>query len=147
MRRIIFAATLTLITLCYYNANAQVPSVGTHPVNAGSLLTQFAKAIKPASFLSSWASGKSGWLSKAAKVASAPGMASSISSLAGFIKPSMFKSGFNVQELMSAAGAAKSMSDATGLLKNLEGGLKPEAMSSDWGAKKTSWESALALLK
>lgn len=147
MRKIIFAATLTLATFCYYNANAQVPNVSANHVNAGSLLTQFAKAIKPASFLSSWASGKSGWLSKAAKVASAPGMASSISSLAGFIKPSMFKSGFNVQELMSAAGAAKSMSDAAGLLKNLEGGLKPEAMSSDWGAKKTSWESALALLK
>ena len=147
MRKIIFAATLTLATFCYYNANAQVPNVSANHVNAGSLLTQFAKAIKPASFLSSWASGKSGWLSKAAKVASAPGMASSISSLAGFIKPSMFKSGFNVQELMSAAGAAKSMSDAAGLLKNLEGGLKPEAMSSEWGAKKTSWESALALLK
>lgn len=147
MRRIIFAATLTLMTLCYYNANAQVPNVSTKHVNAGSLLTQFAKAIKPASFLSSWASGKSGWLSKAAKVVDAPGMASSISSLAGFIKPGMFKSGFNVQQLMSAAGTAKSMADATGLLKNLEGGLKPEAMSSDWGAKKTSWESALALLK
>jgi len=147
MRRIIFAATLTLMTICFYNANAQVPNVSTKHVNAGSLLTQFAKAIKPASFLSSWASGKSGWLSKAAKVVDAPGMASSISSLAGFIKPGMFKSGFNVQELVSAAGAAKSMADATGLLKNLEGGLKPEAMSSDWGAKKTSWESALALLK
>jgi hypothetical protein len=147
MRRIIFAATLTFMALCYFNSNAQVPNVSANHVNAGSLLTQFAKAIKPASFLSSWASGKSGWLSKAAKVASAPGMASSISSLAGFIKPSMFKSGFNVQELMSAAGAAKSMADATGLLKNLEGGLKPEAMSSDWGAKKTGWESALALLK
>ena len=147
MKRIIFATTLALTTLCYYNANAQIPNVSTNHVNAGSLLTQFAKAIKPASFLSSWASAKSGWLGKAAKVASAPAMASSISSLAGFIKPAMFKSGFNVKDLMSAAGTAKTMADATGLLKNLEGGLKPEAMSSDWGAKKTGWESALALLK
>ena len=147
MRRIIFTASLALMTLSYYNAHAQVPNVSTNHVNAGSLLTQFAKAIKPASFLSSWTSGKSGWLSKASKIVDAGGMASSVSSLAGFIKPGMFKSGFNVQELMKAAGTAKSMADATGLLKNLEGGLKPEAMSSDWGAKKTSWESALALLK
>jgi len=147
MRRIIFAGTLALITLAYFSGNAQLPSVTTNHANAGSLLTQFAKAIKPASFLSSWASGKSGWLGKAAKVVDAPGMASSISSLAGFIKPGMFKSGFNVQELMAAAGTAKSMADATGLMKKLEGGLKPEAMSSDWGAKKTGWESALALLK
>ncbi|TMI86259.1 MAG: hypothetical protein E6H10_00525 [Bacteroidetes bacterium] len=147
MRRIIFAATLTLITLSYYSLHAQVPNVSSNHVNAGSLVTQFAKAIKPSSFLSSWTSGKSGWLGKAGKITDAAGMASSISSLAGFIKPGMFKSGFNVQNLMQAAGSAKSMADATGLLKNLEGGLKPEAMSSEWGAKKSSWESALQLLK
>lgn len=145
MTRTIFAATFMLMTFSY--VHAQVPNVSTKHVNAGSLLTEFAKAIKPGSFLSSWASGKSGWLSKASKITDAAGMASSISSLAGFIKPGMFKSGFDPKSLTQAAGAAKSMADATGLLKNLEGGLKPEAMSSDWGAKKSSWESALALLK
>jgi hypothetical protein len=59
----------------------------------------------------------------------------------------MFKSGFNVPDLTQAAGAAKTMADATGLLKNLEGGLKPEAMTTDWASKKTSWLSALNLLK
>jgi hypothetical protein len=147
MRRIFFAATITLVTLGSHNLYAQVPNVSTKHLNAGSLLTEFAKAIKPGSFLSSWASGKSGWLSKASKVTDAAGMASSISSLAGFIKPDMFKKGFNLQNLTQAAGAAKSMADATGVLKNLEGGLKPEAMSSDWAAKKTGWESALAMLK
>lgn len=39
------------------------------------------------------------------------------------------------------------MSDATGLLKNLEGGLKPEAMTSEWAGKKNSWLSALQLLQ
>jgi hypothetical protein len=87
MKKMIFAATLTLITLSYYKVHAQVPNVSPNHVNAGSLLTEFSKAIKPSSFLSSWASGKSGWLNKASKITDAAGMAGSVSSLAGFIKP------------------------------------------------------------
>jgi hypothetical protein len=40
-------------------------------------------------------------------------MASSISTLAGFIKPGMFKSGFNVQELMKADGLQRGLAGAT----------------------------------
>jgi hypothetical protein len=39
------------------------------------------------------------------------------------------------------------MSDATGLLKNLEGNLKPEAMTADWAGKRSGWLTALDLLK
>ena len=113
-----------------------------------SLLTQFAGALKPTSLLSSWASGgKTNWLSAAGKVTDAAGMASSISSLTSFIKPDMFKQGFNVGSITQAAGAVKTSSDAGGLLKTLEGGLKPAAFLSSWASKKPAFMNALNLLK
>jgi len=39
------------------------------------------------------------------------------------------------------------MADAAGLLKKLEGGLKPEAMVSGWSGERNTWLSALNLLK
>lgn len=116
--------------------------------NAGGLLSQFAGAIQPSSFLPGWASGgKTNWLSAAGKVTDAASMGSSISSLAGFIKPDMFKQGFSVASLTQAAGTVKTLSAAGGLLKNLEGGLKPAALLSSWAGKRSGWLSALSLLK
>ena len=123
------------------------PQVNTGKVNAGSLLTQFTNAIKPSSFLDSWKGEKGNWLANAGKITQAAGLAKSVGSLAGFIKPGMFKQGFNLQSLLGAANTAKTMADATGLLKNLEGGLKPEAMTSGWAGKRSGWLSALSLLK
>jgi len=116
--------------------------------NAGSLLTQFAGALKPTSFLSSWAGGgKTNWLSAAGKVSNAVSMAKSVSSLTSFIKPGMFKQGFNASSITQAAGTVKTFSDAGGLLKNLEGGLKPEAFASSWTSKRPGFMNALNLLK
>jgi hypothetical protein len=116
--------------------------------NPGSLLTQFAGALKPTSFLPSWGSGgKTDWLGAAGKVSNAVSMAKSVSSLTSFIKPTMFKQGFNASSITQAAGAVKTYSDASGVLKSLEGGLKPEALTSSWAGKRSSWLSALSLLK
>ena len=125
----------------------QLPSVPAGAVNAGSVLSQFMNAIKPTSFNSDWTKEKSNWLSAVGKIKDAPGMISNITSLAKFIKPAMFKNGFNLQSLMQTASTAKTMTDAAGLLKNLEGGMKPDAMASGWAGKKDSWLSALSLLK
>jgi hypothetical protein len=74
-------------------------------------------------------------------------MAKSVSSLSGFIKPGLFKQGFNLGSVTQAANTAKTYSDASGVLKNLEGGLKPEAFVSSWAGKRTGWLNALSLLK
>ena len=117
-------------------------------VNAGSLLQQFSGALNPTSMLSSWASGgKTNWLSAAGKVSDAVSMGKSISSLAGFIKPGMFKQGFNVSSLIQTANTVQTVSAAGGLLKNLEGGLKPEALTSNWASKRPAWLNAVSLLK
>ena len=144
---------LLIMSLTVVSSQAQLKDVlskagsGSTP-NAGSLLTQFAGAIKPTSFLSSWASGgKSKWLSAAGKVSDAVGMAKSVSSLAGFVKPGMFKQGSNAGGVMQAANTVKTYSDASGVLKNLEGSLKPEAFVSSWAGKRTGWLNALSLLK
>ena len=118
-----------------------------YQLNAGALLSQFTKAIKPTSFLDNWGGEKTNFLSSAAKLTSAAGLAKSVGSLASFIKPGMFKSGFNLKSLLNTANTAKTMADATGLLKNLEGSLKPEAMTNDWKAKRGGWLNALSLLQ
>jgi len=121
---------------------------GAGAPNPGSLLTQFAGALQPGSFLPSWGSGgKTNWLSAAGKVSNAVSMAKSISSLSSFIKPTMFKQGFNAGSIATAASAVKTYSDASGVLKSLEGGLKPEAFVSSWAGKRSGWLSALNLLK
>jgi hypothetical protein len=112
----------------------------------GKLLTQFGGALKTTSLLSSFAGQKSGWMARAGKVTNVVGMAQSVASLAGGIKPTMFKSGFNVSNLIQTAGTVKTLA-STGLLKNPEGGLKPEALASSFAAQKPGWESALSLLK
>lgn len=135
------------------SVQAQLPDLNkasqevTAMANPGKLLTQLTDAIKPASFLSSWSGQKSNWLGTASKITSAVSMVQSLSSLIGFLKPGAFKSGFNVQNLLQMAGTAKTMSDATGLLKNLEGGLKPESLSDTWVKQKTGWLSALSLVR
>jgi hypothetical protein len=132
------------------SSKAQIPNAlnpGGAP-NPGSLLTQLAGALKPGSFLSSWSGGgKANWLSAAGNVSDAVSMAKQASSLAGFIKPEMFKQGVNAGTIAKAANAVKTYSDASGVLKSLNGGLKPEAFVSSWASKQSSWKSALNLLK
>ena len=84
---------------------------------------------------------------KAGKVTDAVDMAQSVASLAGGIKPTMFKSGFNVSSLIESASTINTQVGAGGMLDSLEGGLKPEAVSSSFAAQKPGWERALNMLK
>ncbi len=140
MRKVLLLTTIFFATQSFAPAETQLP-------NLGNLVKQFTGAIKPSSFLDTWTTGKAGFLGGLGKITNAAGLAKSVSSLAGFIKPAMFKDGFNLKSLQDAAGAAKTMTDATGLLKNLEGGMKPEAMTDDWSGKRNNWLSAVNLLK
>ena len=142
-----------IATVLHSDLRAQLPDLksATQDVasmaSPGKLLTQFTDAIKPTAFSSNWAGEKGGWLAKAGKISNAVSMAQSISSLVGFLKPGAFKSGFNVQSLLQTASTATSMSSATGLLKSLEGGLKPESLSDSWVKQKNGWLGALNLIK
>jgi hypothetical protein len=145
---------LSLVSILFIVVQAQIPDVvnkaatsASAAAGPGQLLTQFGSAIKTTSLLSSFAGQKSGWLAKAGKVTDAVGMAQSVATLAGGIKPSMFKTGFNVSSLIAAASTVKTLAGAGGLLKNLSGGLKPEALSTGWAAQQPAWETALGLLK
>jgi hypothetical protein len=147
MKRLtVFLLLSGMLTL---SCQAQLPDALTKASpKAGSLLTQFANAIKPTSFLPAWASGgKADWIATAEKVTNAVSMAKQVSSLAGFIKPALFKQGVSAGTISQAANVAKTYSDASGALKSLEGGLKPEALVSSWASKRSSWLSALNLLK
>lgn len=144
MKPLIYLITGMLI---FQNAaQAQLPSVPGN-MNAGKLLVELINNIKPASMISSFAGKKSELISSAAKAVTGPALAKNISSLAGFIKPELFKKGFNLKSLQDAARTAKSISDATGLMKNLEGAIKPEGMVDGWDAKRTKWSNNLDLLK
>ena len=146
--KIVFSFLLATSLLAVTKISAQVPAVpGTGNANIGNLLGQFANGIKPSSFTDAWAGKKSGFLSGLAGIKDVAGIGKSIGSLAGFIKPGMFKSGFKVQDLVNSANSLKSMADASGLLKKFEGGLKPEAMASGWAGKRSGWLNALNLIK
>jgi hypothetical protein len=150
MKQILFVAMLLSMIAINQTLSAQAPSVKaptTTAPNIGNLMSQFTDGINPSSFTDKWADGKAGFLGNAGKIAGAAGLGQSITSLAGFIKPEMFTKGFNIQSLLSTAATVKTMTQATGLLKNLEGGLKPEAFVSGWAGKRSGWLSALSLIK
>ena len=142
MKRIFF---LFVAATAFMAATAQVPNLGS--ANPGKLITQLVNAIKPSSFTEAFAGQKSSFLDKVSKLTDAPGIGKAISQLAGFIKPGMFKQGFDVAGLMNTANTVKSLSGVGGLLKNFEGGLKPEALTEGWGKQRSGWLSALNLLK
>jgi hypothetical protein len=129
---------------------AQIPEISkenvTYAVNISGLITQLASAIKTCSFTDSWAENKEGVMGKAQSASDPGGIASTISSLAGFIKPSLFKRGTTASSIASTAGKVTTMAQATGLLKAFEGGLKPEAFTSAWSRQRSGWLSALNLL-
>ena len=127
-------------------AQAQLPSVPGN-MNAGKLLVELINNIKPSSMISSFAGKKGELISNAAKAVTGPALAKNISLLAGFIKPGLLKNGFNLKSLQQSATTAKSITDAVGLMKNLEGGIKPEGMVDSWDAKRTNWSSSLDQVK
>ena len=132
--------------------HAQLPSISKDAIptalNAGKLITQLTGALKPTSFTDAWTGGKTGFMGKAQKVSDAVSMASTVASLAGFIKPGLFKEGSSAAGMLQTANKVKTMTDAAGLLKSFEGGLKPEAFTSAWsGGERSGWMSALNLLK
>jgi hypothetical protein len=140
---------LLVMGLAVTTSQAQIPDLAkSGGQQASSLLKQFAGQIKPSSFLSGWASGgKTKWLSEVAKIADGAGMAKGISSLTSFIKPESFLKGFDPASIAQGAGGVKSLSDAGGLLKKLEGGLKPESFLSSWASKQPAFNTALSMLK
>lgn len=127
--------------------HAQLPKLNTGAVNPGQLLTQFTNALKPTSFTSAFAGAKDGILGKAQKAASAVDIANTVSSLVGFIKPDLFKQGSTAKSLMNMSGKVKTMTEAASLLKSFEGGLKPEAFTSNWSTVRPGWLTALNQLK
>lgn len=146
-----FLSLLLAIGL-YTTTYAQLPNVTAPAANAvgniGQLVTQLVGAIKPTSFTNAWSGEKANWMQKAQGAASnAQGIASSISSLAGFIKPDLFKQGFSAKGLTDLAKNITSLSGAAGLLKTFEGALKPKAFSNEWQGQRGGWEKALSLLE
>ncbi len=138
--------SLALIVMSCHLVQAQLPKVGGI-ANAGQLVTQLINAIKPTSFTSAFTGAKDGILGQASKISSAASLASTVSSLVGYIKPEMFKTGSTAKSLLDMSSKVKTMTDATGLLKDFEGGLKPEALTSNWSASRTGWLTALNQLK
>ena len=141
--------TLVVVAFISTATNAQVklPKTTSAVPGIGNLVTQFTEQINPTSFTDQWTGGKSNFLGNAGKITNAVSAGKTIASLIGFLKPGMFKQGFNVQNLLNTANTVKTMSQAAGVLKNLEGGLKPEAFMSSWSGKRTGWLNALNLIK
>jgi len=137
--------SLVLLSISHF-VQAQLPKLGT-VANAGQLVTQLVNAIKPTSFTSAFAGAKQGILGKAQKISSAADLAGTVSSLVGYIKPDMFKTGGTAKSLLDMSSKVKTMAEGASLLKSFEGGLKPEALTGSWSSMRTGWLSALNQIK
>ncbi|OQP60682.1 hypothetical protein A3860_32295 [Niastella vici] len=149
MKRLL-ASIMLLIISCSL-VHAQLPTLKKGALataaNPGQLLTQFTNALKPTSFTSAWTGAKEGVMAKAQKAASAVEIASTVSTLVGYIKPDLFKQGSTAKSLLDMSNKVKNMSEATSLLKSFEGGLQPTAFTGNWSSMRTGWLSALNQLK
>jgi hypothetical protein len=103
------------------------------------IFTQLLNSIKSTSFISSFAKQKQSLLNNVEKAKDPAAVAKNISTLVSFIKPEMFNKNFNSAALIKPATAPKTMPAAVALLKDLETGLKPEAISDFWKLQKTGW--------
>lgn len=144
-------ASIMLLFISCSLVQAQLPQLKkgalSTAANPGQLLTQFINALKPTSFTSAWTGAKDGVLGKAQKAANAVEIASTVSSLVGFIKPDLFKQGSTAKSLLDMSNKVKTMGEATSLLKSFEGGLQPAAFTGNWSSMRTGWLSALNQLK
>jgi hypothetical protein len=131
------------------NAGKNIVSSATNSVGAGKLLTQLASGINPGSFTEKWASAKSGWLSKASKVTSAGTGGQLLSQLIGYIKPAAFNNNFvgKVSGLMNTAKTVTTMQGLGNTASTLVGGIKDQSFSSSFLNNKSTYLSALSMLK
>lgn len=145
-----------LVLICsFYCSQGQLnlnPDSNNIQVNDPSVLPaklygQLANAIKPSSFLSaSQNDGKT--LQVIAGNANDPaGIAKDLASLAGYIKPDLFKSSFNVAGFRSGASAVTTSGQIAGMLKNFESGIKPAALLGIWKMQKSAWTNDINNLK
>lgn len=111
------------------------------------IFTQFMQsALKPETLTNGSAKEKK-LLLKDIDKADAVLMAKKISSLAALIKPSSFKSTFNIANIKTSAVAVKTIPAAITLLKDIEAGLKPEAFAGIWMLQRNAWLSDVNKLK
>ena len=90
--------------------------------NIGDLVGQFAsEGLSPDAMDADF--DLDSFVGKAKGVSDVATIGTHVSKLMGHIKPGMFKDGVDVPKLMGMAGSAKSIADASGLLKGLNNGL------------------------
>lgn len=112
----------------------------------GKLFTQFVQSVNSTSLTNSFAKEKKALLKDIVKVKDPSLMAKKITSFAGYIKPAMFKTNFNMQEFSNRAAGAKTMIYSMNMLSDLEESLKPEALSGVWKFQKNDWITQMTKL-
>ncbi len=112
------------------------------------LFTQLVNSVKPTSFKSSFAKQKQTLLDDIAKAKDPAAVAKNISTLASFIKPTMFNKNFSTNNLLKPSAPVTTMPAAMAMLKDLESGLNPAAMAGSWNfLKKAVWISDVNKVK
>lgn len=126
---------------------AQLPkSLGSAGgADIGSLVGQFAEdGLSKDAMKSDFDLG--GFAKKAKGISDIASIGGHVNKLIGNIKPGMFKDGVDVPKLMDMAGSAKSIADATGVMKKLNNSLLSKAFKGGWSKKSGLWDKALGAL-
>ncbi|WP_462252275.1 hypothetical protein [Ferruginibacter sp.] len=143
MKKIIIL--LPLFVLCCFAAMAQLNKSTIAPNEIvikelpAKVFTQFLQsAVKSTAYKGSFAKEKKALL-KNIESSDPALIAKKISLLTGLIKADMFKNNFNTLSITSRSATVTTMPAAITLLKDVEAGLKPEAITGIWGLQRNAW--------
>ena len=140
--------TTLFLAVAMTTVYAQIPSSMSEMTGGGGIgdaLSQFAsKGLSADALSDGFDVGK--FANDVKGVSDIASIGGHVNNLIGHIKPGMFKEGVDVNKLLDMGNSAKSIADATGLLKGLDNSLLGKAFKSDWSSQRPAWQNALDLL-
>jgi hypothetical protein len=136
-----------LIASAQLNNTATASSEASLKQLPAKIFTQFVQSALNPKVLTTGFTKEKKLLLKDIDKADAALLAKKISSLTDVIKPTGFKNTFNISSIKNNAAAVKTIPEAIALLKDIEAGLKPEAIAGIWLLQRNAWLSDVNRLK
>ena len=137
---------LTLFTTFSFAATAQLQTekidsaIGKKvETRSPQILSTLVNAIRPQSFISSFAKQKKAFILQSETVSKAPEILEQISKLAKSLKPEKFKPGKSAESIMQTDRSITPAKQVSIALRNFEDALKPDTFSIYWSLQRKSW--------
>lgn len=145
--------SLLIFSCLFQNIHAQL-NLSNDSVQGGGVslspiaqsLIQLSQAIRPESLKGSFETNQASFFSNAEVISSASDLAVSVKTLISYLKKDQFLPHFDKTRFLSSISDAKSNTQASKMLQDLESNIKPSAMSDIWTLQRSGWLSAVRKL-